>query len=174
MVTSRTQLAAALLLALALPACSDDSQAPDARGDLPTASDRSSAPVEARPAEARLADRAAESIAIPDHGLVTSCAAIGSKECFANLECAADRRCKNVGTASDPIACCVPGLRGTKAAGELCTSEDDCASAVCIAKSGASRCSKDCASVADCPTGMKDCKAIAMSGSSRKWCFPES
>ena len=167
MVTPRMRLAALSLLA-AILSCSDDSRPPDARADL-AATDRGPSH------EAGLPDRpGAERIAIPDHGVVTSCASIGSKECFANVECGADQRCKNVGTETDPVACCVPGPRGTKAAGELCASEDDCASGVCIAKNGPSRCSKDCTSAADCPTGMKDCIAIAMSGSPLKWCFPES
>jgi len=162
------RLATTSLLAAALLACSDGSQPADA-GDL--AAIERGAPQD----QARVPDRAgAERTMVPDHGVVTSCASIASKECFANLECAAAERCRNVGTAIDPVACCVPGPRGTKAAGELCSSEDDCASGVCIAKSGPSRCSKDCASAADCPTGMKECIAIAMSGSPLKWCFPES
>ncbi len=102
-----------------------------------------------------------------------SCAEISAKDCFSNLDCSAERRCQSVDGAG-AVVCCLPGARGTKQAGETCTQETDCASAVCIAKgAGASLCSKDCTSADDCPAGMKDCKTIAFSGSAQMWCFPQ-
>lgn len=109
-----------------------------------------------------------------DRGVVADCAAIGATSCFGNVDCAAERRCENVGSELEPLACCVPGARGTGAAGAPCDGELDCASAVCVAGSGPALCSKDCASAADCPVGMKRCIPIAMSGSELQWCFPES
>jgi len=104
---------------------------------------------------------------------VTSCTEIaGSKDCFANKDCPAERRCQNAGTDSVPVPCCVVGQRGSGVAGAACTGELDCESGVCIAGAGPYLCSKDCASAADCPDNMKDCKAIAFSGSADNWCFP--
>ncbi|MCK5798911.1 MAG: hypothetical protein KAI47_17080 [Deltaproteobacteria bacterium] len=103
----------------------------------------------------------------------TSCAEASAKDCFSNLDCPTERRCQSLDGAG-AVVCCLPGARGTKQAGETCTQETDCASAVCIGKgASASVCSKDCASADDCPAGMKDCKAIAFSGSAQKWCFPQ-
>ena len=102
-----------------------------------------------------------------------SCSEIGATKCFSNLACAANERCQSLDGAG-VVVCCITGPRGTKQAGDPCSSESDCASAVCIAKgSGPSVCSKDCQSAADCPTGMKDCKTVAFSGSPHKWCFPQ-
>ncbi len=182
---ARLTLLASTAIVIPLLACSDDTRPADARVDGRrdlSASDLAASDLaasdhagqrEARPPDGHAADRAREAAVTPDYGVVKSCAAIGSKECFGSVECAADQRCKNLGTSSDPVVCCVPGARGPKAAGEACSGEDECASAVCIAKSGPSLCSKDCTSAADCPTGMKSCIAIAFSGSSLKWCFPE-
>jgi hypothetical protein len=104
---------------------------------------------------------------------VASCSEIpGSKDCFANKDCPADRRCQNAGTPDAQVPCCVQGQRGASAVGAACTSENDCESGVCIAGDGPYMCSKDCKTVDDCPEGMKDCTPIAFSGSTDNWCFP--
>ncbi len=101
------------------------------------------------------------------------CGELSATDCFSNLDCPTDRRCQSVDSVG-LVVCCLPGPRGTKTAGESCAGESECASAVCVAKGDhPSVCSKDCQSEADCPTGMKDCKTIAFSGSSQQWCFPE-
>lgn len=155
-----------LILILVLAACADGEVFPRDGGTL---------------ADLATADRGRPDAAAPDRGTakpdlggpVSSCSAIGSSECFGNVDCAAGQRCENVGTPSSPVPCCVSGARGTGQAGASCTGELDCQSGVCIAKSGPYRCSRTCQSAADCPAGMKDCKFIAFSGSSHRWCFPE-
>lgn len=107
-----------------------------------------------------------------DVGPVDSCDEIGSKSCFANNECETDRRCENVGTETLPVACCVPGLRGSGEAGTACDDENDCVSGVCISGNGPFLCSDTCDTEADCPDGMKDCTPIAFSGSDDMWCLP--
>lgn len=109
----------------------------------------------------------------PDYGLVTSCAAINSVDCFSNGDCPTGKRCQNLGDESSPVACCVPGLRGPKAAGEQCQTENDCASAVCVSKNAASYCSVNCQQDEDCPEGMKYCVLVGDNSSNYgKWCFP--
>jgi len=101
-------------------------------------------------------------------GPVSSCSELSTTDCFSNLDCPAERRCQNAGTELDPVPCCVPGARGTGAAGTSCTLELDCESAVCIE----GLCSKTCTKDEDCPEGMKSCIPIAFSGSDDNWCFP--
>lgn len=101
-------------------------------------------------------------------GPVSSCSELSTTDCFSNLDCPAERRCQNAGTELDPVPCCVPGARGTGAAGTACTLELDCESAVCIE----GLCSKTCTQDEDCPAGMKSCIPIAFSGSDDNWCFP--
>jgi len=101
-------------------------------------------------------------------GPVGSCSELSTTDCFSNLDCPAERRCQNAGTELDPVPCCVPGARGTGAAGTSCTLELDCESAVCIE----GLCSKTCTKDEDCPEGMKSCIPIAFSGSDDNWCFP--
>ncbi len=112
-----------------------------------------------------------------DTGPVQSCDEIGASACFSNYDCAQSERCDNVGTADAPVACCVSGARGTKAAGDTCTEADDgpeCASGICITGNSSSLCSTTCTTADDCPAGMKTCQAIAFSGSNDKWCFPSN
>lgn len=101
-------------------------------------------------------------------GPVGSCSELSTTDCFSNLDCPAEQRCQNAGTELDPVPCCVPGARGTGAAGTSCTLELDCESAVCIE----GLCSKTCTKDEDCPAGMKSCIPIAFSGSDDNWCFP--
>lgn len=102
----------------------------------------------------------------------SSCAEINATECFANIDCASDERCQSL-DGEGAVVCCIKGQRGTKQAGEECSGELECESALCIGVSGNTQyCSKDCQTADDCPEGMKDCRYIAYSGSSSNWCFP--
>ncbi len=108
-------------------------------------------------------------------GPVGDCAEITADACFANLDCPDDRRCANVGTELDPVACCIPGERGDRGAGEPCGAdgEANCESAVCIDEGDVARCSGTCDDAADCPAGLRLCAPIAFSGSEASWCLPD-
>jgi hypothetical protein len=72
-----------------------------------------------------------------------------------------------------PVACCVPGARGDGALGDPCTSENDCASALCIElDGGTSLCTEQCADESTCITALPECYAIAFSGSDDTFCLP--
>ncbi|MBW2733578.1 MAG: hypothetical protein JRH20_14415 [Deltaproteobacteria bacterium] len=103
------------------------------------------------------------------------CTPLGANECFSNLECIADRRCEEVDIGEGELfPCCVVATRGTLEAGETCSDENQCASAICISAGSADgRCSQTCTEATDCPEGMQDCKLIAFSNSDDRWCFPE-
>jgi hypothetical protein len=151
-------LVALLSSMLGLSACSDDASPADTGARLEAGAD-TSAP-----------DLSLGDLFRSDAG---TCAELSATDCFSNLDCSSDRRCQSLDGVG-LVVCCLPGPRGTKAAGDPCTGAIECASAVCIAKGqDPSVCSKDCQSEADCPTGMKDCKTIAFSGSPQKWCFPQ-
>lgn len=159
----------ALLLALAAPACSDDAQPvpADAAVAVDAAVDRGQSDGPASPMDFWPGDLF--------HSDASTCTELSFTECFANVDCTAALRCQNVGSEALPLACCVLGARGAKAAGEPCANENECASAVCIAKgSTGHRCSMDCTKDSDCPVGMQQCIPIAFSGSPLSWCFPES
>ncbi len=105
-----------------------------------------------------------------------SCAEISAVECFANHECLAAERCQSVGPYPGEVVCCVVGTRGTAPAGTPCDQEEGelfCSSGICIDDGAVALCSKTCTTIADCPEGMKNCMAIAFSGSADQWCFPE-
>lgn len=112
----------------------------------------------------------------PDIGPITSCSAINATVCFSNLDCPTEQRCQNLGTAEDQVPCCVVGARGKKKGGEECNEvggQLECESGICINKDGPFYCSKDCTTVDDCPTGMKQCIPISAPPNQYKWCFPE-
>jgi hypothetical protein len=148
-----------------------DGSTPDVQPDTMPDGQPVDSPAEASDAELETGPDAPADVQ-PDIGPVSSCDELGAIPCFANAECDDVERCENAGTELDPVACCVPGPRGTGQAGSLCDSENDCESGVCIAESGDGMCSKTCETEADCPDGMKDCTYIAFSGSDDDWCFP--
>jgi hypothetical protein len=148
---------------VATAACSDDTQqrsAPPPTGDAITQGDTNIAGDTTTTGDSTI-------------GPVTNCNQIPSTECFANHECPPDERCQNVGTTNNEVPCCVPGARGTLAAGEVCQTEFDCESGICITGTGSGYCSKTCNSVADCPANMQLCQFIAFSTSNDQWCFPQ-
>ncbi len=106
-------------------------------------------------------------------GPIAACSDVGAKDCFSNYDCPdAATRCENAGTASAPVACCLAGARGTKAVGEACTSENDCASSLCLDTGSGSLCSDKCAGPADCVPALSKCIVIAFLGSNDKFCTP--
>ncbi len=170
---------------LVASSCSDDSSnghnpARDAAViDAAGNGDRDAGALDAGPADAGQGDAdrmdaEPADAASQDAAPVASCTDIDSQECFSNLDCPdLATRCENVGSETDPVACCVTGPRGTGQAGQPCLSENDCASAVCIEHNGQQVCSTSCNGPEDCPEGMKNCILVAFSGSDDKWCFPQ-
>ncbi len=108
-----------------------------------------------------------------DGGPVRSCEEVAGTDCFSNYDCPETMRCENVGPSAQPVPCCVVGSRGTGRVGEPCTSENDCASGVCVEQEGSGLCSDVCTGPEDCPAAMGRCIFVALSGSNDKWCFPE-
>ncbi len=91
--------------------------------------------------------------------------------CFSSDDCAPTFRCFSEDTTGTNIWC-LPGPRGAGVAGDLCTSETDCASALCIEpRVGAKRCSQLCDAPADCPSTLPRCLAIGF-GVNRSICSP--
>jgi hypothetical protein len=109
--------------------------------------------------------------------VVESCEELNASACFANVDCAEGTRCQNVGPDDLPVACCVPGPRGTLAVGEPCSTEIgelECASALCVTINDSEQgvCSGACSEESECPASAPQCIPIAFSGSELNWCFP--
>ncbi len=73
--------------------------------------------------------------------------------CFSNDDCPAGTRCHSDGA----DVYCMPGPRGTGAAGSVCTTEDDCESSLCVEGTDTMRCSKTCTSPTECPPELPRC-----------------
>ncbi len=88
-----------------------------------------------------------------------ACSEAGYSECFINDDCQASERCENMSANDVEIPCCVTGARGTKVAGEACTSENECDTSLCISyNDGPQLCSKPCdGSGTDCPAAAAEC-----------------
>jgi len=88
-----------------------------------------------------------------------ACSEAGYAECFINDDCQAGERCENMSANDVEIPCCVAGARGTKVAGEACTSENECDTSLCISYNDGPRlCSKPCdGSGTDCPAAASAC-----------------
>ncbi|MCA9521113.1 MAG: hypothetical protein KC609_09075 [Myxococcales bacterium] len=137
-----------------------DLEGPDLLGDSLGGDDSASADL----SPTDLAD------ALDNDRLPTSCAEIGSTDCFSNYDCGdSSTRCEELTSSEESPICCVKGERGVGVAGTACTLAADCQSSICIDN----LCSDICGSVADCPPKMQLCMAIAFSGSDDKWCFPQ-
>ncbi len=104
-------------------------------------------------------------------GVITSCDDIGATPCFSSDDCtnAADR-CETI--IDEAVFCCVQGDRGPGKAGDPCTDEDDCASALCSQSDAGSVCLGTCTAAADCPASLPLCAPIAFSGSDFSYCQP--
>ncbi len=102
-----------------------------------------------------------------------ACTDIGAVDCFSNYDCAdVATRCENVGTPNLPVACCVSGARGTGALGDVCVSENDCKSSLCIDTGQSMLCSDICSGTAACIPALAKCTTIAFSGTTDKFCIP--
>lgn len=79
------------------------------------------------------------------------------KMCFSNYDCPASEKCYAEPNTFDPK--CVAGPRGTGVAGVACTTENDCASALCVeaATGQGMKCSDRCAGPQDCPASLPRC-----------------
>lgn len=90
-----------------------------------------------------------------------ACSEQGYTDCFHNGDCAEAERCEDMSASELEIPCCVTGPRGTADAGVACTSENDCASGLCISYNfGPLLCSKVCESDAECPPAAAKCSVI--------------
>jgi len=149
------------LLALALPfvclslqACGDD----QTTKPTDTALDTTAAETQAETAQA---DTQETSETAAPAKVDAACAEQGYTDCFHNGDCAAAERCEDMSSSALEIPCCVVGTRGTGEAGVACTTENDCAAALCIqANDGPSLCSKVCMTDADCPAAAAKCAVI--------------
>ncbi|MBK7864862.1 MAG: hypothetical protein IPJ65_40950 [Archangiaceae bacterium] len=100
-----------------------------------------------------------------------SCAVKTDCPCFSNDDCAPTFRCVSEDATGQSVWC-VPGVRGTGAAGDTCAVEGDCASALCIEPStGVHRCSQLCDAPAECPATLPRCTYIGF-GTDRSICSP--
>jgi hypothetical protein len=100
---------------------------------------------------------------------IAACKDIGATDCFSSYDCPAADRCENRGTEAAPVPCCVPGARGKGKAGDPCSGEADCESALCV---DGKTCTSKCASAAECPASLPKCIPIALSGSNDLFCAP--
>lgn len=128
----------------------------------------------ARPFDAALQSDAASQ---PDSAVADAGPACETT-CFSNRDCAEGTRCVNTAAPGDPeVACCLPGERGDRVAGESCADGDGqilCASAVCVEGDDGAFCSAPCDTEVDCPANMQRCFPIGFDGGRdpEAWCFP--
>lgn len=85
--------------------------------------------------------------------------------CSFNSDCPSDRRCE----CDEAAGCwCLPGVRGTGQNGvDMCTTGNECASALCIegpGPSGTHYCSAECESDDDCGGNLPVCRDIVFVG----------
>jgi hypothetical protein len=86
-----------------------------------------------------------------------ACSEGGYTDCFINADCEASQRCENMSANEVEIPCCVTGARGTKVAGEPCTSENECDTSLCISyNEGPQLCSRPCDDT-PCPAAASEC-----------------
>jgi hypothetical protein len=89
--------------------------------------------------------------------------ASSGRACVFNRDCPDDERC----VCDERAGCaCLLGPRGTGRAGEtVCTSGNECASALCVeANGGVSRCSDACDAPGGCPAALPRCVAVPTLG----------
>jgi hypothetical protein len=91
------------------------------------------------------------------------CPTLTSCPCFTNSDCPDGFACVSQDSSGTMVSC-VAGPRGTGALGATCTTEADCASALCLDTNGGLFCSTVCDEAmqgADCITALPDCTFIA-------------
>lgn len=95
----------------------------------------------------------------------TDCPCFSSEDCGPGFTCHSE---DNTGTQ----VWCVAGARGAGLAGDACTGEADCLSALCTDSASAGmRCSALCDTAADCPASLPKCQYIGF-GVDRSICAP--
>ncbi|MCX5746597.1 MAG: hypothetical protein NT062_29320, partial [Proteobacteria bacterium] len=89
-----------------------------------------------------------------------ACPNVGDCPCFSNDDCPPTHACVSQDPSGTMVSC-VLGPRGTGIAGDVCTGEADCASALCVDDaSGGRRCSALCgAGLPTCPATLPTCLA---------------
>lgn len=180
----------AALVPLLLVACTpalpgpDGGQAPDAGGADAGAADAGATDAGATdggPSDAGATDGGAGDGGTADGGRPDaggsrywdggSCAVKTDCPCFSNDDCAPTHWCHSEDSTGLNVWC-IPGARGTGAAGAQCTGETDCASALCIdSTSAGTRCSALCDGPADCPSTLPTCLYVGF-GVDRSICSP--
>jgi hypothetical protein len=136
-----TALCAALLACEATPAVAPADAAPDLAADR----------LDVVPPDA--APDAAPDVALDSSG----------RTCSFNRDCPDVERC----ACEESAGCrCLVGPRGTGRAGvDVCTSGDDCASALCVEANGAvSLCSDACTAASECPGALPRCLSVPLVG----------
>lgn len=135
-----------------------DTSTPDTFADVPhgeTAEPDTAGPDTTEPADTTPAETDTAEPARVDE----ACSEAGYTDCFINDDCPAAERCQNMSANEVEIPCCVPGVRGTGAAGVPCTNENECASSLCISyNDGPFLCSAPCdGSEGACPEAAPEC-----------------
>lgn len=114
----------------------------------------------------------------PDGGALSpywdggTCAVKEDCPCFSSDDCGPGFTCHSEDDTGYEVWC-VPGQRGTGLAGDPCTGEADCLSALCTdsVDVGVMRCSSLCGDDADCPPSQPRCTYIGF-GIDRSICAP--
>lgn len=151
----------AVLLLVAISACSPVSSAVDAGVDSGT-------PDAGQSTDAGTPVDAGNPSRFWDGG---SCAVKTDCPCLSSDDCAPTFRCFSEDTTGLNVWC-LPGPRGAGVAGDPCTSQTDCASALCVEpRVGPNRCSQLCDVPADCPSTLPRCIALGF-GVDRSICSP--
>jgi hypothetical protein len=88
------------------------------------------------------------------------CATPADCPCFSNYDCPSTHKCKSQGA----TVSCIAGPRGTGAPGSVCTTEDDCATALCVEAATGFRCSDLCRTAATCPAELPRCVSLGEDG----------
>lgn len=100
-----------------------------------------------------------------------TCAVKTDCPCFSSDDCGPGFYCHSEDTTGTQVWC-VPGARGAGLAGDACTGEADCLSALCTdSASTGMRCSALCTDMADCPASLPTCQYVGF-GVDRSLCAP--
>jgi len=106
-------------------------------------------------------------------GPLTSCKPLNTNQCFSNDDCtSASDRCEEKGTTAAPLACSVPGARGTGQAGTPCKGLNDCVTTCVYDINDKLLCSKDCTTDTDCPASLPTCITVDTGIGMGSFCGP--
>ncbi len=139
---------------------------------LPTADEAPSADagVDGGPSDAGSSDSGVDGGA-HDAGADAGCPTPTSCPCFTSHECPEGYRCESQDSSGSNVFC-VPGARGQGDAGDVCTQEGDCGSALCLELDAPPNlCSDLCERGEDCPASLPTCLFIGF-GVDQSICSP--